>query len=102
MNIDEIKEKIIMREYFYSHHADMERKEEGLTFLQIEKAILNGNMLKKYPDTGRGENCLIYGSCNNIPIHIVCGVRHEKIIIITVYIPKPPKFLSPEKRGAIK
>jgi hypothetical protein len=100
MIIKEIIDKISKREYIYSQHADIERKAEGLTFIQIEEALLNGKILEQYPDTGRGESCLIIGYCRDIPIHIVCGSRHEKIVIITVYIPKPPKFITPEKRGA--
>jgi hypothetical protein len=33
------------------------------------------------------------------PLHVVCGERKEKLIIITVYIPLPPKFKNPYERG---
>jgi hypothetical protein len=33
------------------------------------------------------------------PIHTVCGWRGEKVAFITVYIPKPPKFIDPWTRG---
>jgi len=29
----------------------------------------------------------------------VCGWRGEKIVLITVYIPRPPKFIDPWTRG---
>ena len=99
MKIVEIKKKIEADEYCYSHHANLERKADSLTLMQVEEALLSGNILEYYPDTGRGESCLIVGHSGNIPIHIICGWRREKIAIITVYIPKSPKFISPYERG---
>lgn len=49
------------REYLYSRHADIERKNDHLTFRQLKEAILSGAMLEHYPDTGRGETCLVVG-----------------------------------------
>lgn len=97
MDINHIKDKIAKNEYFYSQHAEIERKADGLTFEQVEQAILSGIILEEYKDTGRGESCLILGFCS-IPIHIVCGWRGNKIVIITTYIPKLPKFIDPWTR----
>lgn len=99
MKIEEIKEKIRKDQYVYSEHGEIERKEDDLTFSQIEEALLNGEILEEYPDTGRGESCLIVGFSKELPIHIVCGWRGDKISIITVYRPKPPKYTDPWTRG---
>ncbi len=99
MDIDEIKEKVKNDEYVYTLHAETERKADDLTFYQIEEAVITGEILEQYPDTGRGESCLIVGFSENIPIHVVCGWRGEKIAIITVYVPKPPKFKNLWTRG---
>ena len=61
MAIEEIKAKVRNNQYVYSHHAEVERKVEGLTFAQVEEALLNGQILEQYPDTGRGESCLVVG-----------------------------------------
>jgi len=98
MHVELIKQKISDGEYVYSMHAEIERKAEDLTFHQIEYALLNCEILEYYPDTGRGESCLILGFADNIPIHAVCGWRGAQIAIITVYIPKPPKFIDPWTR----
>ncbi|WP_431191222.1 DUF4258 domain-containing protein [Leptolyngbya subtilissima] len=37
-------------------HADIERKADDLTLMQVEEALLNGEVLEQYPDTGRGES----------------------------------------------
>jgi len=57
MEIKIIRKKIKDNEYVYSLHAEIERKADALTFHQIEKALLNGEILEDYPDTGRGESC---------------------------------------------
>lgn len=100
MNTEKIRAKIRRSEYVYTHHAEVERREENLTFVQIEQALLNGEILEHYPDTGRGESCLIVGFAGELPLHVVCGWRGEKVVLITVYIPCPPKFIDPWTRGA--
>ncbi|MGR3179203.1 MAG: hypothetical protein ACUZ8E_14215 [Candidatus Anammoxibacter sp.] len=39
------------------------------------------------------------GILNGKPIHIVCGEMEGELVIITVYIPSPPKFKNPYERG---
>ena len=65
----------------------------------MEIALLNGEIIENYASDRRGESCLILGYAGEIPIHIVCGWRGERVAIITVYIPKPPKFINPRTRG---
>ena len=100
MNIDEIRALVQADRYVYSVHADFERKADNLTLAQVEKAILDGTILEHYLDTGRGASCLIVGVSDNVPIHVVCGWRGERIVLITVYIPRPPKFTDPWTRGS--
>ena len=99
MDIDEIKTRVCANQYVYSSHADEKRRAEILTFAQVEEALLNGEILEQYADTGRGESCLVLGFCDDTPIHVVCGWRGERIALITVYVPRPPKFIDPRTRG---
>ena len=99
MDIEEIKQKIRDNQYVYSQHADIERKAESLTFVNVEEALLNGRILEQYPDTGRGESCLVLGFAGELPIHAVWGWRGERIALITIYIPKLPKFKDPWTRA---
>ncbi len=99
MHLEEIKTKICAEEYAYTSHGDLERKADNLTLAQVEEALLAGEILESYPDTGRGESCLIVGFSSRKPIHVVCGWLGEKVAIITVYIPTPPKFVDPWTRG---
>ena len=99
MVFEDIKRQVETGQYLYSQHADEERIEDDLTFNQIKKALLNGEIIEQYPDTGRGESCLVLGYADDLPIHIVCGQRNVKLVLITVYIPRPPKFINPRTRG---
>lgn len=73
MDIEVIKELIRTDQYLYSLHAEIERKADELTFAQVEEALLSGTVLEEYPDSGRGESCLIVGFTGQTPVHIVCG-----------------------------
>jgi len=92
MDIEEIKTKIRANAYTYSHHADLERRADDLTLAQVEDALLTGEILEQYPDTGRGDSCLVVGFAGETPIHAVCGWRGDKVVLITVDIPGPPQF----------
>jgi hypothetical protein len=86
--------------YYFSGHADIERQNDGLSIVEIEESLNNGIMLEFYEDTGRGESCLITGfTVSGKPIHVVIGRRGESPVIITTYIPTPPKFKNPYERG---
>lgn len=54
MDVEEIRAKVRDNHYVYTHHAEIERRAEDLTFAQVEEALLNGEILEQYPDTGRG------------------------------------------------
>lgn len=99
MKLEDIKSLIRNNRYVYSVHAETERKADELTFTQIEEALLSGMILEQYPDTGRGESCLVIGFAGETPIHIVCGWHGNRVALITVYIPSPPKFIDPWTRG---
>lgn len=99
MDIERIQSKVMTDDYVYTSHADLERKADDLTLKQVETALLDGQILERYPDTGRGESCLVLGYADNIPIHILCGWRGDQVAVITVYIPGPPKFIDPKTRA---
>lgn len=61
MDIAEIQSTVRANAYVYSHHADLERKADDLTLAQVEDALLTGEILEQYPDTGRGASCLVVG-----------------------------------------
>ncbi|MBI2429178.1 MAG: DUF4258 domain-containing protein [Ignavibacteriales bacterium] len=101
LSLSEVCEKIRRNEYVISKHGDDERMNDNISLNELEEAILNGRILESYPDSGRGESCLIAGfSESGKPIHSVIGERNKRVVIVTVYIPKPPKFKNIYERGA--
>ena len=94
-----ILERIRDRDYRYSRHADRERQNDGLTIVEVEQSVLAGRIIEQYSDTGRGESCLVAGFTHaGIPVHAVCGKSGSALVLVTVYIPGPPRFATPFER----
>lgn len=99
MDITTIRRRVKTGEYDLSEHAHRERQEEQITIQDIERTLLKGDILEKYPQDPRGESCLVAGIVKNKPIHAICGFRGEKLLIVTVYIPKPPTWIGYRTRA---
>lgn len=103
MEIREIQEMVKRGEYEISFHAEKERYAEDITISDLETAILNGEILEDYSDDPRGPSCLVLGYSQNMAIHIVCGYTPIKWIrMVTVYMPRPPKWIDERTRGGEK
>jgi len=82
-----------------SVHAHNEMAEEHILYDEICEVLLNGKIIENYPDHQRGPCCLVCGkTVYRRFLHIVCTTSLEVIIIITVYEPKPPKWITPFQR----
>ncbi|MDI6886751.1 MAG: DUF4258 domain-containing protein [archaeon] len=100
MELEEIRKKVEQNEYEISFHAEKERYAEDIAISDLENVIYNGEILEDYHDDPRGPSCLILGYSQNRPVHIVCGYTPIKWIrIITVYIPKRPKWINERRRS---
>jgi hypothetical protein len=101
MNIIEIRKHIIEGNYQVRFHAEKERYEEDISLEDMETAILNGEIIEDYPADIRGKSCLILGyDDQNRAVHIICGYTSLQILrIITVYLPKRPKWVNDRTRS---
>ncbi|MBI5563128.1 MAG: DUF4258 domain-containing protein [Deltaproteobacteria bacterium] len=80
-------------------HANEEMVEEGISLDEVLEAITVGSVLEDYPDHKRGACCLIGGNTRNgRHIHVVCTTAEPVLVIITVYEPKQPKWVTPTRR----
>jgi hypothetical protein len=96
-----IRSKVREGEYYFSRHGDQERQNDNLTVSEVEEALCTGRILEQYEDTGRGASCLVVGFTESgKPLHIVCGEIEDRVAIVTVHIPTPPKFKNPFERGS--
>lgn len=101
ITIDFIRHEVKNQTYEISIHADDERLNDELTIEEIEFVLRNCELFEKYHYDERGESCLVFGNTpKNKPVHIVCGKNLQNhLFIITVYIPKMPKWLNPRDRN---
>jgi hypothetical protein len=101
ITVEFIRQEIRNQQYEISLHADDERLAEGLSMREVESALLRCEILENYPDDPRGESCLALGfATDQNPVHIVCGRnRSGHLILITVYIPRLPKWKDPYTRN---
>jgi hypothetical protein len=85
-----------------TQHAQQEMVEEEILLDDLLEALRSssGQILENYPEHRRGPCCLL-GGYNRAgrPLHVVCTTSRELLIIITVYEPKPPKWITPTRRG---
>lgn len=82
-----------------TQHAQQEMIEEEITLDQVLEATSTAQILEYYPEHQRGACCLIYGQTNRKrDLHIVCTTAQPVLILITVYEPKLPKWVTPTQR----
>lgn len=94
MNFKKIKELIKRKDYLFSEHADEERTKDQLTVEEVEQAIISGKVIEERLDDPRGESRLIAGkSKEGQLIHVSIGIRFEKPVIVTVYLPSEEKWI---------
>lgn len=99
MDIEQIRSLIARREYRITLHAEIERDADQITVQEIEEALLSSKakIIEDYPNDPRGSSCLVLGFTKkqNLPIHIVCGMREpNNLVIITVYRPEPDEWID--------
>ena len=84
-----------------TQHAQVEMDAEDITLDNVLAAIANGQILENYAEHKRGPCCLLYGRTHQgRALHVVCTTAQLLLIIITVYEPLPPKWVSPiQRRG---
>jgi len=83
----------------FTQHANKEMYEDDFSSEDVLQALLGGELIENYPDHKRGPCSLINGlAVDSRPLHVVCGTGYPELVIITVYEPKPPKWISPIER----
>jgi Domain of unknown function (DUF4258) len=82
-------------------HAREEMEEESITLAEVLEAIAAGQIIENYPDHRRGSCCLLYGlTRQRRPLHVVCTTSLPLLVIITAYIPTPPRWINPIERSS--
>jgi hypothetical protein len=86
--IERIRRKILLRDYDLTIHAIEEMAEDDLDILDIEQAVLNGQVVRRHKHDPRGTKYAIEGLA--VDGERVVGVvgrfnSTDRLLIITVY-----------------
>ncbi|BAY27245.1 hypothetical protein NIES2100_70680 [Calothrix sp. NIES-2100] len=87
-DIDRIREKIRLQQYDMSAHAMEEMAEDMLTILDVEEAVLNGQVIRVEKDDPRGTKYVVVGTAlaQQTPVGVVGRFASTgRYLIITVY-----------------
>lgn len=87
-DIDRIREKIRLRQYDMSAHAMEEMAEDLLTILDVEEAVLSGQVVRLEKDDPRGTKYVVVGTSldQQTPVGVVGRFASTgRYLIITVY-----------------
>ncbi|HEX7184039.1 MAG TPA: DUF4258 domain-containing protein [Thermoanaerobaculia bacterium] len=83
-----------------TQHAQQEMAEEDILISDVLAALRSCQIVENYPEHRRGPCCLVCGYTEQgRPLHVVCTTTKPLLILITVYEPKPPKWVTPTQRG---
>ena len=95
-----IRARIEAGEFRITQHAHQEMVEENITLAELAEVMAMGTVLEDYPQHRRGPCCLLSGeTARRRPLHVVCTTDLPVVILITAYEPKPPKWITPFRRG---
>ncbi|MSS73778.1 MAG: DUF4258 domain-containing protein [Candidatus Latescibacteria bacterium] len=97
--LERIRAQVDEENFRLTPHAQQEMVEENIILDEILEAVATGQVLENYAEHRRGACCLLNGVTRaGRPLHIVCTTARPVLIIITVYEPKPPKWITPIQR----
>ena len=97
------KQAVQEQQILLSLHAVEEALRENITRPEIEAALLGAQFLEDYPDWWLGPSCLVYGrTLTGRDLHMVASYSGLPVTIITVCEPRPPKWVTPTRRGGQK
>ena len=97
-----IREKAVAQQVRITQHAQQEMTAEAILMDDVLRILFDGQIIENDPDHRRGACCLMHGlDPANRYIHIVCTTANPMLIIITAYLPLPPKWITPTQRRAV-
>lgn len=101
--LDEIRQKLVRREYEFSKHAVDQSIVRGITVSEIEGAVANqAEIIEDYPDDKYGPSCLILAiTPGGRPLHLQTSYPSRALLkIVTVYEPNPELWVNLRRRKA--
>ena len=97
--LDGIKSQAAAGRFRVTQQAAEEMAEEEIDLDEVLEAIRSAEILELYSEHRRGPCCLLNGSTKEgRRLHIVCTTAQPALVLITVYEPKLPKWITSKLR----
>lgn len=87
--------------YRLTMHAEHEREQDSLSLKEVEECFFNDTieLIEDYPEDPRGHSFLLLGfTQEGEPVHFVCGIHEEELVMITLYRPDEEKWKNWRER----
>lgn len=98
--VEQLREQASVGDFRLTQHAQQEMAEEDISLAEVLEAVDSAAVLENYPRHRRGPCCLLHGTTDaGRHLHVVCTTAQPVLIIITVYEPKLPKWVTPTERA---
>lgn len=100
ITFEQIVQLVREDKYHYSSHAEERMPERDITDAHVGETILSGTVLETYTEDIRGRSYLALGFPHGRPLHVHIGYNQYRgmAIVITAYVPEPPKWVTPSQR----
>lgn len=98
--VEEVRRFVREGRYRLTLHAENERDQDRIPVREIEEALCSSRaeIIEDYPSDPRGRSFLLLGFTEaGIPIHAVCALA-EELVIITLYRPDPRRWIDWRRR----
>jgi hypothetical protein len=94
MEIGEIRVRISDGNYRFSDHAVKRMIKRSIARIEIEEAILCGEIIEEYPDDKYSPSCLVYGmSKAGRHLHVQLSLP-PAVAVITAYDPDEAEWID--------
>jgi hypothetical protein len=94
MGLDEVKAEISAGEYRFSDHAVKRMIRRSIDRMEVEEAVLTGEIIEEYPDDKYSPSWLICGvSKAGRHLHVQLSLP-PAVVVITVYEPDHSEWID--------
>jgi hypothetical protein len=94
MELDEVQSEIRTGNYRFSDHAVKRMIRRSIDRMEVEEALLRGEIIEEYPDDKFSPSCLIYGvSKGGRHLHVQLSLP-PTVVVITVYEPDASEWID--------
>ncbi len=96
--ISDIQDKFSKSEYRFTDHAVKRMIQRSVERIEVEEAIMHGEIIEEYPDDKYSPSCLIYGrTLNGRDLHIQISFP-PRVFIVTLYEPNLEEWIDQRTR----